>query len=66
MIINNDYIKSDLVKRMHFISPSHRDHYAKIFFTCDSCIEVECTKEEFLSAIRELEKKGAANGKDSD
>jgi len=62
MIINDVYIKSELVNRMHFIMLSGEREYAKIFLSCDSVIEVNCTKEEFLNAIRELEKKEGKDG----
>jgi len=62
MIICNRYIKSSSVRNMalteDYIS---KDLRAKIWLVCGNLLEVTCTEEEYLFALRDLQKWEAAN-----
>jgi len=64
MVINETYVKDDLIARMSFVQPSTRRgdgtlitetlSYADIFTTSDSQIQVKCTKEEYIEVLKQL------------
>jgi len=63
MVINETYVNESVILRMVFVpdyrynkelgeymEPSHAD----IFTTTDSQIQVRCTKEEYMEALKQL------------
>jgi len=63
MVINETYIKDDLIARMAFVPGSCsgdglgvkvEKSYADILTTSDSQIQVKCTKEEYMEVLKQL------------
>ena len=64
MIINETYVNESVMVRMSFIPPStnvisEQNSRADIFTIHGSQIQVKCNREQYMSALSFLEKKGS-------